>query len=155
METQNLKTRLRDTLTEAIRAQDTSRLPVLRAAMTEVSKAETSGKSARELSDSDIVAVLTTMRKQRLESASIYETAGESERAATERSEVAVLETFLPATLDEAATRSLVEQIAETANLRPPFEPRMNGIVMGQLKKRDDIDKALAARLVREVVESR
>src|SRR6188472_2573224 len=96
----DLKDRLRTDLTAAIKARDEVRSSTLRMVLTAVSTAEVSGKQSRELTDDDVVAVLTTEAKKRREAAEAFEDAGRTEMAAKERAEAEVLADYLPEQLD-------------------------------------------------------
>lgn len=101
-----LKDRLRADLNTAMRARDQVRLRTLRMALTSITNEEVAGASARELSDEEIVKVLTREAKKRREAAEAFGAAGRDEQAAAERAEGDVLATYLPAQLgdDELAT---------------------------------------------------
>jgi uncharacterized protein YqeY len=86
-----LKDRLRADLTAAMKARDEVRTRTLRMALTAVANEEVAGKSARELSDDEVLKVLTREAKRRREAASAFEDAGRQDQAAAERSEDAVL----------------------------------------------------------------
>lgn len=111
----SLKDRLHADLNTAMKARDDVRRGTLRMALTAVSNAEVSGKSARELSDDEVLKVLAKEAKARKESAAAYDEAGRTELAAQERAELAVLEEYLPAQLSDAELEQLVDAaIAET-----------------------------------------
>lgn len=110
-----LKDRLRADLTTAIKARDTVRSSTLRLVLTAVTNAEVSGKQARELSDDDVLGVLTTEGKKRREAAEAFEGAGRTEQAAKERAEAAVISDYLPEQLTTDEIAALVtEAVAET-----------------------------------------
>ena len=92
-----LKERLRADLTDAMRSRDQVRLRTLRMALTSITNEEVSGASVHELSDEDIVKVLTREAKKRREAAEAYEAAGRAEQAEAERAEGDVLAVYLPA----------------------------------------------------------
>ena len=86
-----LKDRLRTDLTAAMKARDEIRSATLRMVLTAVTNAEVAGKEHRELSDDDIVGVLSTEAKRRREAATAFEDAGRSEMAAREAAEGEVI----------------------------------------------------------------
>ena len=90
-----LKDRLRGDLTAAMKARDTVRTRTLRMALTSVAQAEVAGPAARELSDDEVIAVLTREAKRRREAAGAFAAAGREEQAAAERAEGAVLDAYL------------------------------------------------------------
>ena len=105
-----LKDRLRSDLTAAIKARDEVRSGTLRMVLTAVTNAEVAGKQARQLSDDDVVGVLTSEGKKRREAAEAFETAGRTQSAERERAEAAVIAGYLPAQLDGAEITALVAQ---------------------------------------------
>jgi uncharacterized protein YqeY len=100
-----LKDQLRADLTAAMKARDGVRTRTLRMALTAVSTAEVAGATSRELSDDEVLKVLTREAKRRREAADAFATAGRTEQAAAERAEGEVLDGYLPAQLghDEIA----------------------------------------------------
>ena len=110
-----LKQRLRADLNTAMRARDQVRLRTLRMALTSITNEEVSGDTARELSDDEVVKVLTREAKKRREAAAAFDDAGRPEQAAAERAEGDVLADYLPAQLtDDELTQLVAAAIAET-----------------------------------------
>ena len=122
-----LKDRLRADLTTAIKARDELTTATLRMALTAVTNAETSGKAAHELTDAEVLQVLTKEAKKRREAADAFTAAGRAELADRERAEGTVLDRYLPAQLTEAEIREIVTAgIAEVG----ATEMRQMGAVM-------------------------
>lgn len=110
-----LKERLRTDLNAAMRARDQVRLRTLRMALTSITNEEVSGNAARELSDDEIMRVLTREAKRRREAADAFEAAGRADQAAAERAEGDVLAGYLPAQLTDEELASMVSAaITET-----------------------------------------
>jgi uncharacterized protein len=110
-----LKDRLRADLNTAMRARDQVRLRALRMALTSITNEEVAGASARDLSDEEVVKVLTREAKKRREAAEAFGAAGRDEQAAAERAEGDVLATYLPAQLGDEELAALVgDAITET-----------------------------------------
>ena len=110
-----LKERLRADLNAAMRARDQVRMRTLRMALTSITTEEVAGASARELSDSEIMKVLTREARKRREAAEAFGAAGRDEQAAAERAEGEVLAGYLPAQLSDDELTALVSAaIAET-----------------------------------------
>jgi len=110
-----LKDRLRADLNTAMRARDQVRMRTLRMALTSITNEEVAGASARDLSDEEIVKVLTREAKKRREAAEAFGAAGRDEQAAAERAEGDVLAGYLPAQLDDDELGALVSAaITET-----------------------------------------
>ncbi len=92
----SLKDRLRADLTTAIKARDEVRSSTLRMVLTALTNAEVAGKEARELSDDDVIGVLSTEAKKRREAAVAFDDGNRPEMAAKERAEAEVLADYLP-----------------------------------------------------------
>ncbi|MFC6086739.1 GatB/YqeY domain-containing protein [Sphaerisporangium aureirubrum] len=123
----SLKDTLKTDLTTAMKARDEVRTRTLRMALAAVSTEEVSGKTARQLSDDEIVKVLTKEAKKRREASEAFAGAGRAEQAQAELDEQAVLEAYLPAQLsDEELERLVEEAIAESG----AEGPRAMGQVM-------------------------
>jgi uncharacterized protein len=104
----DLKARLRADLTAAMKARDEVTTRTLRMALTSVTNEEVAGKTARELSDDEVLKVLTREAKRRREAAEAFEGAGRAEQAASERAEGEVLAGYLPTQLDDAELAAIV-----------------------------------------------
>jgi uncharacterized protein YqeY len=128
-----LKDRLRSDLTSSMKARDELRSGTLRMVLTAVTNAEVAGKQARELSDDDVIGVLTSEGKKRREAAEAFDAAGRTASAERERAEAAVIADYLPAQLDAAEIAALVtEAVARTGAAGEGM--RAMGKVMGVLQ---------------------
>ena len=105
-----LKDRLRADLTEAIKARETLKSSTLRMVLTAITNAEVSGKASRELSDEDVLIVLTQEAKKRREAATAFDDAGRVEAADKERAEAAVIADYLPEQLSAEEISALVAE---------------------------------------------
>ena len=116
----DLKDRLRADLTAAMKARDELRSATLRSLLTAVKTEEVAGKAARELSDPEVVAVLTREAKKRREAAEAFDSGDRPDRAERERAEGEVIAAYLPAQLEDGELRDLVAAaIAETGASGP------------------------------------
>src|SRR5690606_1431184 len=105
----------------------------LRMVLTAITNAEVSGKAQRELTDEDVVTVLSSEAKKRREAAVAFEEGGRAESAAKERAEAEVLADYLPEQLSEDEVRALIaETIASTGAASEGM--RAMGRVMGALQ---------------------
>lgn len=147
----DLKERLRTDLTTAIKARDSLRSSTLRMVLTAVTNAEVSGKSSRELTDEDVLGVLTSEAKKRREAADAFAEAGREEQAAKERAEADVIADYLPEQLSDEEIRSLVSATVDELGVRADGMRAM-GRVMGALqpKVKGRADGAAVAAAVRE-----
>jgi uncharacterized protein YqeY len=148
-----LKDRLRADLTTSMKARDEVRSSTLRMVLTAITNAEVAGKTQRELSDDDIVSVLSSEAKKRREAATAFEDAGRTEMANKEQAEAAVIADYLPEQLsaEEVAdiVRAAVEQ-AGAAGEGPKAMGRVMGLVQPQVKGRAD-GGAVAAEVRRQL----
>jgi uncharacterized protein YqeY len=103
-----LKDRLNDDLHSAMKGRDELTTSTLRLALAAVRNAEVAGKSAKELSDDEVLSVLTKEAKKRREAATAFADAGRTEQAAKEDSEGEILEGYLPAQLSDAEIADIV-----------------------------------------------
>jgi uncharacterized protein YqeY len=105
-----LKEQLQSDLTTAMRARDQVSASTLRMALTAVTTEEVSGTEHRELTDDDVLKVLTKEAKKRREAATAYAGAGRAELAAQEEAELAVLEGYLPKQLTDEELDGIVRE---------------------------------------------
>ena len=110
-----LKTRLRADLNTAMRERDQVRMRTIRMALTAITNEEVAGDTQRELSDDEILKVLTREAKKRREAAEAFDGAGRTDQAGAERAEGEVLAGYLPAQLsDDELARIVADAIAST-----------------------------------------
>jgi hypothetical protein len=128
-----LKHRLRSELTASMKARDALRSSTLRMLLTAITNAEVAGKQAKELSDEEIVSVLSTEGKKRREAASAYDEAGRPELATKERAESVIIAEFLPEQLTGAEVTALVAQTIASLGVQGEGMRAM-GKVMGALR---------------------
>lgn len=148
-----LKDRLRGDLTTSIKARDELRSSTLRMVLSAITNAEVAGKEARELSDDDVVGVLSTEAKKRREAATAFADAGRTELADKERAEAAVLADYLPEQLDEAEIADLVTSaIAQTGAAEEGMRAmgKVMGVLTPQVRGRAD-GGAVAAEVRRQL----
>ena len=125
-----LKDQLQSDLTDAIRAQDELTMATLRMALAAITNAEVSGKEARELSDDEVVVVLTSEAKKRREAAESFDAGGASDRADRERAELGVLQCYLPEQLSEDEIKAIVADAVAAAAAEGKTGPAAMGAVM-------------------------
>ena len=148
-----LKDRLRSDLTTSIKARDELRSSTLRMVLSAITNAEVAGKQARELSDDDIVGVLSSEAKKRREAATAFADAGRTELADKERAEATVLADYLPEQLDEVEIADLVTSaIARTGAADEGMRAmgKVMGVLTPQVRGRAD-GGAVAAEVRRQL----
>ena len=108
-----LKVTIQDSVKDAMRAKDKDRLGTLRQITAAIKQLEVDNR--QDLSDDDIIVVLTKMTKQRKDSLSQFEQAGREALAVIERAELAIIEEFLPTPLTESELEAAIASaIAES-----------------------------------------
>ena len=105
-----LKEKLRTDLTAAMKGRDELVTATLRMALTAIGNEEVAGKEARELSDAEVVQVLTREAKKRREAAEAFANGGRPEQAEREKAEGEVLARYLPAQLSDDELSALVKK---------------------------------------------
>jgi uncharacterized protein YqeY len=149
----DLKDRLRSDLTTAIKTRDQVRSSTLRMVLTAVTNAEVAGKQSKELTDDDVVAVLSSEAKKRREAAEAFDDAGRTDSAAKERAEAEVIADYLPEQLSEQEIADLVTSaIAQTGAAAEGMRAmgKVMGVVQPQVKGRAD-GGAVAAEVRRQL----
>lgn len=148
-----LKDRLRADLTTAMKARDELRSSTLRMVLTAITNAEVAGKEHRDLTDDDIIGVLSTEAKRRREAATAFEEGGRAEMAAKEAAEGEIIGEYLPAQLSEAEIADLVRAAIEQTGAAGEGMRAMGkvmGVVSPQVKGRAD-GGAVAAEVRRQL----
>ena len=110
-----LKDRLKNDLTTAIKARDKVRAGTLRMVLAAISTEEAAGSTRRTLDDQEITRLLTREVKKRREAAEAFDKGGRPEQAEAERAESEVISDYLPEQLtDEELSGLVAEAIRET-----------------------------------------
>ena len=106
-----LRDRLLAALKDAMRAKEADRLSALRLINAAIKDREIAVRGEGDgavVTDSDIMAILGKMVKQRQESARVYEEGGRLELAEKELAEIGVIAEFLPRQLEGAEVASAI-----------------------------------------------
>ncbi len=120
-------------------------------ALTRIKEKQVEKGADAEIDDAQIEQVLTSLAKQRRDSAEAYEKAGRSDLQEKELQEREIVLSYLPEQLDDAAIRTVVEDvIAETGASAPSDMGRVMGAAMKRLKGRADGGRVQA--VVREAL---
>jgi len=148
-----LKEQLRTDMVAALKSKDELRLSTLRMALSAITTEEVAGKSARELSDDEVVKVLAREAKKRREAAEAFESAGRAELAAKERAEGGVLDEYLPAQLgDDELTAIVRAALAESGATGPQAMGQVMKVVQPQIAGRAEGGR-VAAEVRRQLAE--
>lgn len=137
---------LKNAMKEAMRAKEKLRLGTIRMALAAVKQKEVDERV--EVTDSDVIALLTKMVKQRKDAAQQFEQAGRTDLMETELAEIEILSGFLPQALSASELDDLIQQaLSDTqaagmqdmgkvmAWLKPKVQGRADmGKLSGQIK---------------------
>lgn len=130
----DMRERVNVALKQAMRDKAVDRLSTLRlinAAIKDRDIAARGDGDSTGVGDAEVLAILSKMSKQRMESVRAYEEGGRLDLAERERAEIGVIEEFLPRQLSEAEIdKAVTDAIAETG----ATSIRDMGKVMGALK---------------------
>ena len=134
-----LKEKLQNDLTEAMRARDEVRSSTIRMVLTAIKNEEVSGKEARDLSDAEVITVLSREAKKRREAAEAFEQAGASDRAANEKAEGVIIAEYLPAQLSESEIKEMISAaITETGATGPQQMGQVMKLIQPKIAGRAD-----------------
>ena len=144
----SLKEKLQSDLTESMRNRDEIRSSTLRMILTAIKNEEVSGKEARNLSDAELITVLSRESKKRREAAEAFDQAGAKDRADTERAEDLIIAEYLPKQLSEAEVKDLIDSAIKETGANSPVQM---GLVMKSLQPKiaGKADGALVSSLVK------
>ena len=120
-----LESRLHADMVAALKAREPDRTTTLRMAIAALKNEKVAGKTARELTDSDEVAVLQREVRSRRDSAQAYSDGNRPELAEKELAEVEVLSAYLPAALSDADLDALVAEEVAAAEAELGAKPTM------------------------------
>ena len=110
-----LKEKLQSDLTDAIRSQDGVKSGTIRMLLAAITNEEVAGKSAKVLTDAEVITVLSREAKKRREAVEAYTNAKRDDLANKEKDEAAVIALYLPEQLSEADIKKLIaDAIVET-----------------------------------------
>jgi uncharacterized protein YqeY len=127
-------------MVEAMKAREEARLGALRMIKAALQKHEVD--SMKPLNESSEMQVMTTLIKQRRESADMFRKGGREELAVLEEAEIRIIESYLPAT---ASRQEMEEAVAAAISETGATSSKQMGLVM----------KAAQARLTGKRVEGK
>lgn len=132
----DLRAKLQAATKEAMKAKNSARLSTLRligAAMKDREIAARGTDGDGDLTEADMIAILSKMVKQRQESAKAYEEGGRLELAQKEEDEIGVIQEFLPRQLSDAEAEAAVDSVITALGAT---SIRDMGRVMAELRAR-------------------
>ena len=139
----SLKQQFTEDMKAAMRAGDAARLGAIRLLLAAIKQREVDERI--ELSDTDVVAIIEKMNKQRRDSISQYEAAGRQDLADVEKFEMSVLANYMPQQLSDAEiTKAVAEAITATAAAGAQDMGKVMGVLKPKLAGRADMGKVSA-----------
>ena len=149
----SLKQQIESKLNEALKAKDKNTYPTLRLVVSAIKDAEIAGRSKgqKDVTDSEVTAILKKMIKQRNESCEVYKKAGRKELLESETREIEVISIFLPKQLSEEETKKICQETVKTVGATSMKDM---GKVMGALKSKhaDTIDFSKVSSIIKELL---
>ena len=149
----SLRNQIEEKLNQALKAKDKNTYPTLRLVVSAIKDAEIAGrtKGQKEMSDSDITAILKKMIKQRNESCEVYKKAGRNELLENETKEIEVINAFLPKQLSEEETKKICADVVKSVGASSMKDM---GKVMGALKSKhsDTLDFSKVSSIIKELL---
>lgn len=145
MSQESLKQRIDSDMKDAMRAKDKDRLGTVRLILAAIKQREVDERIT--LDDTQVLAVLEKMVKQRRDSISQFEAAGRTDLADKEKTELDLIQGYMPAQLSAAEIDAIIEQtIAATGAASAKDMGKVMGPLKAQLQGRADMG-AVSARL--------
>ena len=133
-----LKDRITDDMKTAMRAGEKERLATIRLILAAIKQREVDERIA--LDDTQVLAVVEKMVKQRKEAITQFEAGGRSDLVAKESAEIAILQTYLPAQLSDAELDALIaEAMASTGAVTIKDMGKVMGVVKSKAQGRADM----------------
>jgi uncharacterized protein YqeY len=124
-----LLTQIKQDMKEAMRAKQKVRLTAIRMLLAQVKQIEVDER--KEVNDTDLLAIIDKMIKQRKDSIEQFKQAGRDELADNEAEEIEALQAYMPQALSESEINTLIDEAFAQAK---PESMRDMGKVMGILK---------------------
>jgi uncharacterized protein YqeY len=139
----SLKARINDDVKTAMRAGDARRRDALRLLLAALQQREVDER--KELADTDVIAVIDRLVKQRREAIVQFQKGGRQDLAQNEQFELTVLQTYLPQAMSDAEIAAAVDEaIAATDAKAAADMGKVMGAVKGKLAGRADMGKISA-----------
>ena len=105
----SLKAQISEDMKNAMRAKESVRLGTIRLLLSAIKQREVDERI--ELDDSNVIAVIEKMLKQRRDSIAAYESAHRQDLADIEKAEVLVLQEYLPQQLTDSEIAEILEKV--------------------------------------------
>ena len=136
----SLKIKLTEDMKTAMKSGEKDRLGVIRLINAAIKQREVDERVM--LDDTQVLAVLEKMVKQRKDSVAQFTTAGRDDLVAQENFEIGVIETYLPAKMGDAELAALVDAaVAEAGATGPKDMGKVMGLAKAKAAGKADMGK--------------
>lgn len=134
----SLKDQITDDMKSAMRAKESERLATIRLLIAEIKRKEVDERV--ELNDTQVLAIVEKMIKQRKDSITQFESGGRQDLADKEKSELAILSGYMPAGLsDEEVVAEVAAAVAASGAAGPQDMGKVMAILKPKLAGRADM----------------
>ena len=141
----DLKTRIRENMKDAMRNKETLRLSTIRLLMAAIKQYEIDNKAT--LDDTGVIKIINKMIKQRQDASEQFTKAARQELADKENQEIEILKDYLPEQLSDADVEAAIQKaIADSGAGSMKEMGKVMGILKPQLEGRTDM-RAVSAKI--------
>ena len=140
----SLKAQLTEDMKAAMRAKESGRLNTIRLMLADIKRKEVDEQI--ELDDTQVLAIVEKMIKQRKDSISQFEAGGRADLADIEKAELVILSAYMPAGLsDEEVAAEVAAAVAATGAAGPQDMGKVMGVLKPKLAGRADMTAVSAS----------
>ncbi len=142
-----LSERINNDLKEAMKSKDSFRLSVIRMVKGAMQLAKPNPRE--ELTDDDVITVISKQIKMRNDSIKEFEAAGRSDLVEQNKKEIEILNTYMPKQLSEEELTEIIDKVFE--EVKPTSQKDM-GLIMKNISPlvKGKADMSLVNKLVKE-----
>lgn len=142
-----LSERINNDLKEAMKSKDSFRLSVIRMVKGAMQLAKPNPRE--ELTDDDVITVISKQIKMRNDSIKEFETAGRSDLVEQNKKEIEILNAYMPKQLSEEELTEIIDKVFE--EVKPTSQKDM-GLIMKNISPlvKGKADMSLVNKLVKE-----
>ena len=134
----SLKAQITEDMKAAMRAKESARLATIRLILAEIKRKEVDEQI--ELDDTQTLAIVEKMIKQRKDSITQFEAGGRADLADIEKAELTILSAYMPAGLsDEEIAAEVAAAVASTGAAGPQDMGKVMGVLKPKLAGRADM----------------
>lgn len=149
-----LKEKINSDLVLALKGKEVLKVDTLRFLLAGIHNREIEKRSregVQDLSEEEILEVLSREAKKRKEAAQIYEKGGRRELAEKENKELEIIKTYLPSELSEEEIKKIVGELAQKTGIK---DEKDFGRLMGEAMKllKGKAEASVVSRLIKEIL---